>query len=1156
MEDPSQNLKEEENQKVIKFFKDTVIINQNAIHVRFPWNGNQNKLADNYAIALKRLEQQFYNLSTKSNLWQQYADVIKDQLARKIIEPVDELIKSNNITYYIPHQAVIKSSSNTTKLRIVLDASSHYKGTPSLNDCIFPGPTFLPDLCGALLRSRTYPILLISDIEKAFHMIHLQEQDRDATRFLFIKNINRPPTPDNLITYRFKRIPFGVCASPFLLAQSIITGLEYQNTTLSREILRNIYVDNVMFNVKNTEHGIATYHESKKIFQNMEMNLREFISNDQSVNKIIKAEDSQKGPTVKLLGIMWNTKSDTYELKINDQILKSNSKRLSKLSKRTTLKFIAEQYDPLGFLSPLLIKLKVFQQELWKQKFDWDQPFDEKMEKQWKTLTTDIFSFKKSLTRFICPGFNSLDKTDCSSSLAIFSDASALAVATVAYHLNNTNSFTSSNLLMAKTKVAPIKPVTIPRLELIGLYMAVNLAMYLVKELDLPINSVTFFCDSKVTLSWLSNETKHTTFVSNKCKAIKQKCDSLQEQGIRTHFYYVNTKSNPADCATRGLTKDEINNHFWWTGPAFLKKHPSNWPQSVVEKFDMHQTKETMVSTVVTEHYKSPINFSSTNSYTKLRKVVHYVLKFIQIKIYSNLSKESKHTFEKSFRNRTLFQPEKVATSEELNLKHTELILIREHQKESQNDINNLSKKLILFFDENHIIRCKGRMDNSSLPTSAKTPILLLPKHPLTTTIINFTHKINYHQGYQHTLAAIREHFWIPTGRQSVRSTLYHCITCKKFNARPYKYPDFPSLPTERVTPSQCFTHCGLDYMGPITTKENDQTVKIWICLITCMSTRAIHLEIVSDNSTIEFLLALRRFMARRGTPTSITSDNAPTFKLGAEILRNNLYTLDLNKINDFLTNANIKWKYITPLTPFQGGFYERLVGSVKNALYKTISFKKLTRKELETIIIECESIINTRPLTKITNLEDSVLRPIDFLIPKFNISQLEITKDNDPDFKQNNTLNTREQALQQFKQINKHMNQFWNIWNKLYLSELREHHTRGLAKGNHGKHLVPKIGDIVIVSDKSLPRQQWPIAIITELHPSSDNQIRSVTIKSNNHTFSRSVAHLYPLELNHSLVENDAALNITNETLKSKQKHPRQAKQHAKQLIHKLFNE
>ncbi|VDL72397.1 unnamed protein product [Nippostrongylus brasiliensis] len=184
-------------------------------------------------------------------------------------------------------------------------------------------------------------------------------------------------------------------------------------------------------------------------------------------------------------------------------------------------------------------------------------------------------------------------------------------------------------------------------------------------------------------------------------------------------------------------------------------------------------------------------------------------------------------------------------------------------------------------FRENGLLRCNGRLRNSNLPIAAKTPILLPPNHDYTTLIITDVHKRLGHQGANSTLANLRLQFWIPTGRRTVQKVINRCVTCKRWNSRPYHYPNSPALPSTRTTPSRAFEHVGIDLAGPFLIKEdeNTMTTKFWVCLFTCMTTRAVHLEAITALSGTCFVNCLRRFVARRGKPKTILSDNATNFK-------------------------------------------------------------------------------------------------------------------------------------------------------------------------------------------------------------------------------------------------------------------------------------
>lgn len=266
-------------------------------------------------------------------------------------------------------------------------------------------------------------------------------------------------------------------------------------------------------------------------------------------------------------------------------------------------------------------------------------------------------------------------------------------------------------------------------------------------------------------------------------------------------------------------------------------------------------------------------------------------------------------------------------------------MLLRDHYLSLSKEQCNSYKYLNLIL-ENGIYRCQGRLPNSHLGHDAINPILLIPNHNLTKLLIRHTHKQLGHQGVGATLAELQTKYWIPKGRQAVKNILRHCIICKKVQGLPFRYPGAPALPSERVRISRPFENVGIDYAGPFLVRSQvNQHEKRWICLLACMSTRAIHLETVNGLSALEFVAALRRFIARRGTPHAIFSDNATTFTAGHELIRDVFEDSTSSKqIDSFVSNQGITWKFITPLSPWKGGFYERLIGSVKKLLKENAS--------------------------------------------------------------------------------------------------------------------------------------------------------------------------------------------------------------------------
>ena len=263
-----------------------------------------------------------------------------------------------------------------------------------------------------------------------------------------------------------------------------------------------------------------------------------------------------------------------------------------------------------------------------------------------------------------------------------------------------------------------------------------------------------------------------------------------------------------------------------------------------------------------------------------------------------------------------------------------------------------------------HILRCHGRLNHAELAEGARLPILLPKLDRYTSLLIEKIHRNSLHVGVSQTLSFVRQNYWIPQGRSVVKGVMQKCSICRRHEGGPYSMPSMPPLPTHRVTPSPPFSHSGVDYFGPLFIKSKDATKKVWVCLYTCLATRAIHLELMSDMSTEQFLLGFRRFVSQRGNIKELISDNASHFKLASDLI-DKIWRqiLTENDVLSYAANHKIRWKFIVELAPWMGGFYERLIGLVKRSLRKAIGKLCMTYDQLLTILKEVEAIINSRPL-------------------------------------------------------------------------------------------------------------------------------------------------------------------------------------------------
>ena len=299
--------------RALEQFNRSVCVQNGRYYITWPWKSEHPDLLENFEVALSRLKSLARRFEKDPDLLRKYNEVIQGQVKQGVIERVVDT-KEGTLKHYLPHHPVLTPAKNTTKLRVVYDASVKFKkGVKSLNECLYRGPVLLPDLCGILLRLRLYPIVVLSDIEKAFLQVGIQEPDRDVTRFLWFKDVNNVSVSEYNM-YRFCRVPFGMVCSPFLLAATIKFHLKQLGTPVAKFISENIYVDNVMLGATSVKQAYEIYVESKEIFQKACMNLREWTSNSSEFLNLLATAEKSEGCVTKAFGIVWNCTDDILQV--------------------------------------------------------------------------------------------------------------------------------------------------------------------------------------------------------------------------------------------------------------------------------------------------------------------------------------------------------------------------------------------------------------------------------------------------------------------------------------------------------------------------------------------------------------------------------------------------------------------------------------------------------------------------------------------------------------------------------------------------------------------------------------------------------------------------------------------------------------------------
>ena len=819
-----------------KLFTDSLTrLSNGKFQVKLPFDtaNDSRKLGFSHYTAQKRLIQMERRRLLNSEFNTLYINFMKEYETLGHMErvPVDELTLPINRSFYLPHHAVLKTSSQTTKLRVVFDGSAKSSSGQSLNDLLLCGPTLQDDIFTHLCRLRFYPIVLLADVEKMYRQVFIDPEHRN-----FLKILWRDSPDEPIVEYRLTTVTYGTKPASFLairaLKQLAIDNAE-KFPIASHVISRDFYVDNLMTGVNTLEQGSMLLNELMTITSSIfplrqwASNRSELVSNlpsclkDQSVSFY-----SDKDDTINTLGLQWSPKSDLFHFYPN--LVKGN------ITKRSLVSRVSRIFDPLGLISPILIPAKIFLQSLWLHKVAWDEGLSPHLANDWSVIEENIQSAK--IVEIPRPVSDNLDNKHF---LFGFCDASKAAYAAVLYIGSKTNNGELiTKLLCSKTKVAPLKQLTIPRLELCGALLLSKLIRKVYKILLVKIESVNLWCDSQIVLHWLcSANNKQPVFVANRVNQIHEALADIE------HFWhYIESKSNPADFASRGCTSVKlVKNQLWWDGPELLKD-PDSWKLPFSKNLEVEPICAIHASvTTINE-----LDFiKRQSSFTKTLKIIVWCHRF---KLISRVSKFSEFITADEYKKA-------------LNA------LIRLHQNayfsdemSALNGNNNLPMKskikgLNPFIDPTGLLRVGGRISQSELPFDSCHPLILERHDNFTDMLIDYEHKRKCHANIQLLRSIIGKRFWIIGARSAIKARIYKCLICIRLRSSTTSQL-MGELPSSRITPARPFLRTGVDYAGPFILKSakgrTNKTTKAYVSLFVCFTTRLLILSVAFKKKRIK----------------------------------------------------------------------------------------------------------------------------------------------------------------------------------------------------------------------------------------------------------------------------------------------------------------
>ncbi|XP_062713921.1 uncharacterized protein LOC134290744 [Aedes albopictus] len=1061
------------------------------------WKFDNVRLPNSSGMAHRRWE----CLERRMKRDQLFADVVRSKMAdyaekgyvRRLTK--EELKTPNVRKWFLPVFPVV-NPNKPGKVRLVWDAAATAYGV-SLNSLLLKGPDLLTSLLTVLVKFRQFRIAVCGDIREMYLQISLKQ---DVRLCFFWKDSEEDKDGS---VYAMSVLPFGVSCAP-CIAQYVkninAKRFEKEHSAAVSAIVDEHYVDDMLTSVERKEDAVDLAINVKMIHAEAGFEMRNWISNCPEVLEALEEQQTEEKDlnmtdgvvTEKVLGMWWNTANDCFTFKISPRYNPDLMSGQQRPTKREVLRTLMMIFDPLGLIGHFLMYLKVVLQEIWRTSVGWDDEIEEKQFEMWLEWLNVLPAVAKvQIPRCYRTATSIESSTDVQ--LHIFVDASEKGFAAVVYLRFQEEQTIETALVGSKTRVAPIKFLSIPRSELQACVIGVRFATSIIKSLSISVTKRFFWTDSSDVISWLkSDHRRYSQFVAFRVSEILEASDVGEWQ-------WIQTKQNVADDGTKWKrVPDMSTTSRWFNGPEFLKKPESEWPVkphsgATVEELRPHL----LVHLRMLKPIIDPQRFSK---WTHLLRRVAYVFRFI------NNAKAHKHerstgpltSLELGLAEKYLYRLAQRSTfSDEV------AILLEKRTLETSSLVIPKSSsiyRLCPFLDEDDVLRVRGRTRACQFANQdAVNPIILPRDHHITRLLVFYYHSKHHHQNHNTTINELRQRYSIPHLKATYNSIRRSCQQCKNDKALPQS-PSMGDLPLPRLAAySRPFTYMGVDYFGPYVIALGRRLEKRWVLLATCLTTRAIHLQIVHTLTTDSCIMALRNVMSRRGVPAVIYSDRGTNFQGASKELNNAVKSLDQERLATEFTTSHTSWAFIPPASPHMGGAWERLVRTVKQNLAKLKPNRAVSHEVLENMLTEIENVVNSRPMTDLPLDDDysPVLTPNHFLLGSSNGLRTWVPFDDSSRVLKNSWKLSQTLA-----------NQFWKQWLRDYLPCI----TRRTKWFSDVKPI--EINDLVIIVDPKFPRNTWPKGRVIGIRQGADHQVRSATVQTASGIYERPAVKLAVLDV------------------------------------------
>ncbi|KAI5750910.1 hypothetical protein M8J77_002368 [Diaphorina citri] len=1050
-----------------------------------------------YIVKLPFHEDKIVNLGSNRITAQKYFTSLEQRLRKN---PTMEKLYNENIATYLEqdhmevaktqapyllvHFGVFSKHSVTTPCRAVFNPNIVSTTGQTLAKALMTGPKLQLDIADLMVGFRLNPVALTCDIKSMFRCVQVDKADRIYQHILW-----RPDPTQNPMEMEIKTVVFGLPSSPYQanrVIQQLASDEGDKYPQAAQTLREEIYVDDIVSGAASVGEAKDLRNQLISLLEAGGFTLRKWASSHPEALKDLPVEVCENPQlwcpdntaSIKVLGLQWCPLTDSFGYSVSVD-------HKTPTTKRQVLSIIASIYDVNGFLSPVIIFMKIFMQQIWLHKeVSWDTPLPNDLQKKWNKFMSEISLLQEiKIPRFILEGdYDSID-------IIGFADASCLAFAAVVYLRIVKQDKIKIHLVRARTKVAPLKVLTIPKLELCAallLAQVCNSLEFLLKKIK--INNTYLFSDSETVLAWLKTQPHCLKpFVANRVIKILELTDPSQ-------WRHVSSGDNCADPASRGQMPSELlNNELWFCGPPFLHRDPQEWTQPITLPESLPEMKEPAVL-IGNQPQQNNLGklLEKYSSLLKLERVVAWIYRFID-----NTRKKARDR---------IYSCHSIT---ELRKAREKCVEISQHVY-FENDFTALKnnkpcsesvRKLSPIIDSKGVLRVGGRLKHSPLPEAAKHPLLISSQCNLAVLLVRHYHLMSMHGGPKLVQSLLQREYWILGARSLVKKIIFKCGPCFRSKAK-HTQPYMADIPRSRFAQGRPFINVAVDLAGPYSLKtgprRNSPVVKAYFAIFVCMATKAMHLELVSSLSTEAFLAALDRFIGRRGLPSYILSDNGTNLR-GTHNYIQEVYAFLRQAERDIakhLQTREIKWQFSPPLGPNFNGLAEAGVKSVKAHLKVVMSNQVLSFDEMNLTLVRIEAICNSRPLCELSSSPDDgvdVLTPGHFLIGAPLLARPE-----------HDTSDVKMSALKRWYLLNQISRGFWTRWSKDYLNTLMQR-PKWLS---HRENL--KVGDVVLVLGQGqLPVQRWPLGRVCEVLPGSDGVVRVVKVKTEKGELTRPVSKL-----------------------------------------------